>query len=177
MKTRDRLRLTEALLTPRNAPKGVPAALDLSSMIPGAEMVYTARALSIEPVGYRFSSGLQIRARVERTTTFIYRAGRVVHELTDREGGKWILFSVPLSKTIHDPEGNGTIDPNEIDAFAQIKGPWWWTYSSRRLDEDLVVAVSGVAEVVASTWGAAWQQITGDAPAATSVPVEEVLNR
>ena len=106
----------------------------------------------------------------------MYEAGSVVHELTDRGGGQWILFSVPLSRTVHDPAGRGTIDPDAIGAFADVKGPWWWTYSSRRLEEDLVVSATGVAEVVLSTWGAAWQRITEDAPADTSIPLKDVLN-
>ena len=176
MKTRDRLRLTEMFLTPRAAPEGVPAALDMSSTIPGDEMVYLGSALEIWPIGYRFSSGVQLRGRILRKTTFVYEAGRVVHELTDPDGGKWVLFSVPLSATIHDPAGEGTIDPDAIGAFAHLKGPWWWTYSSRRLEEDLVVSTDGIADVVMSTWGAAWQQVTDDAPAETSIPVDEVLN-
>ena len=176
-KTRDRLRLTEMYLTPREAPEGVAPALDMSSEIPGDEMIYTGSLLSIRPIAYRFSSGLHFRMRVLRTTTFVYEAGRVVHELTDSEGEKWILFSVPLSKTIHDPAGEGTLDPNQPDAFAHLKPPYWWTYSSRRLEEDLVVSVEGVADVVGSSWGAAWQMITGDEDLKTSIPVEEVLNR
>ena len=63
------------------------------------------------------------------------------------------------------------------EALAHLKPPYWWTYSSRRLEEDLVVSVEGVADVVGSSWGAAWQMITGDKNLNTSIPVEEVLNR
>ncbi len=175
-KTRDRLRLTEMHLTPREAPEGVAPTLDMSPAIPGDEMIYTGSLLSIRPIAYRFSSGIHFRMRVLRTTTFVYKAGRVVHELTDSDGGKWILFSVPLSKTIHDPAGEGTLDPDQLDAFAHLKPPYWWTYSSRRLEEDFVVSVEGVADVVGSSWGAAWQRITGDEGVKTSIPVEKVLN-
>jgi hypothetical protein len=162
-------------VTPLSPPPGIPAALDLSPEVPGAEMVYMMRALSVRPIGYRFSSGVQVRVLVERTTTFTYEAGSVVHELTDTDGDKWILFGMPLALTIHDPQGEGDIDPTELDALRGLGGPWFWTYSSRMLTEDLTVSALGVTEIIGQLRGAAWQRVTSVEPAPTSEPIERFL--
>lgn len=170
-----RLRLQAVDVTPLTPPSGVPATLDLSPTIPGAEMIYMMRVLSVRPVGYRFSSGIQFRARVERTNTFRYEAGSVVHELTDGEGDRWILFSLRLDQSIHDPAGEGTLDHEVPDGLSDIKGPWFWSYSSRVLEEDLLVSSHGVTEIIGQSRGGGWQRIGDHESAATSLPIEEVL--
>lgn len=174
-KTDKQLRLQSVTLTPLTPPPGVPATLDLSPTIPGAEMIYVMRVLSVRPVSYRLSSGLQMRAQVERTNTFRYEAGSVVHELTDPDGEKWILFSLSLDQTVHDLEGNGTLDYRVLDGLRDLKGPWFWTYSSRVLEKDLLVSSTGVTEIVGQGRGGGWQRITQAEPAPTSVPIEEIL--
>ena len=163
-------------VTPLEPPPGVPARLDLSPEVPGAEMVYIMRALSVRPIGYRFSSGTQVRVWVERINSFIYEAGSVVHELTDTKGDKWILFGMPLSLTVHDPAGRGRIDPTKLGGLKSLKGPWFWTYSSRVLEEDLVVSANGKTEIIGQLRGAAWQRVTNEQPAASSEPIEKYLD-
>ena len=178
-KTRDRLRLTEMLLTPREAPEGVAARLDMSAEIPGDEMVYTGSLLSIRPIAFRFSSGIHFRMRVLADDDFRLRGGprgARAHRPRRREVDPLLRAALQ-----DDPRSGGRGHPRSLIrarfAFAHLKPPYWWTYSSRRLAEDLVISVEGVADVVGSSWGAAWQMITDDEALKSSIPVDEVLNR
>lgn len=79
---------------------------------------------------------------VSRNTIYLYKAGRLVYELTDPSGNVYVMQA--YSKQI---------DPNlTINALPNI-GPTnqlasGWTYSSRRLTADLLLTASGSTTIV-----------------------------
>jgi hypothetical protein len=79
---------------------------------------------------------------VERTTTWVFRAGRPVHELVAPDGSVYAMQSASLIK---DPNLAGQL-PNLAE---RLQMPDGWTYRVRTPDQDLVVqARNGVAHVV-----------------------------
>jgi hypothetical protein len=80
---------------------------------------------------------------VERTTTWIFKAGRQVHELVAPTGSVYVMQSA-----------SRRVDPNlAVDQLAtlgeRLQLPDGWQYRVRTLDQDLAVrAREGVAHVV-----------------------------
>jgi hypothetical protein len=79
---------------------------------------------------------------VERSTTWVFHAGRPLHELISPDGSVYAMQSASLIK-----------DPNLDDQLPnlgeRLQAPDGWTYRVRTPDQDLVVqARNGVAHVV-----------------------------
>ena len=79
-----------------------------------------------------------------------------VHELTDPEGGVFVLFAHHVDAG--DLQG---ADFQSEDALSYLTAPTGWTYATRTLDEDLaldsndhdgVVTVLAIRGAVNSTW-------------------------
>ena len=98
-------------------------------------------------------NGLMLVADVQRDTIFRFPLGSRVHELTDPEGNVFVLFGYEVeSMDFTSP------DFEDADALMDYPRPAGWTYSTRILDEDLVMESSGVVSILAiraetaSTW-------------------------
>ena len=83
-----------------------------------------------------------VETEVERSTTWVFRAGSPVHELIAPNGSVYAMQSASLIK-----------DPNLTEQLPnlgeRLQMPDGWTYRVRTLDQDLVVqARDGVAHVV-----------------------------
>lgn len=142
--------VTAVLPTP---PPGVPETLDLIPTLPGDEHRFIARLLDGVLLENDPTFGALATARVERDTVFTYTAGQVVHEITDTEGERYILFSFDL-------EASETWDVTQIDGIAGfIHLPTGWTYSSRVTTQDEVYASGGIANVFAMGGLATFQQV------------------
>lgn len=132
---------------------GVPSSMDFVPEIPGNEFKLIARSLNgrILEAG---ENGLMILSDIMRDTIFRFPLGSRVHELTDPEGNVFVLFGYEVeSMDFTSP------DFDDADALVDYPRPAGWTYSTRILDEDLVMESSGVvsilsirAEAAASTW-------------------------
>ena len=80
--------------------------------------------------------------QVERTTTWVARAGRPVHELVAPTGHVYAMHSCSLSK-----------DPSMVEQLAILGGrlhlPEGWQYRARLVDDDLIVRTQdGLAHIV-----------------------------
>jgi hypothetical protein len=139
--------------TPAVPPPGVPAALDLTLDVPGAEFDYIARVLDGALLGFAPGIGPLATAQVERFIQFRYAAGDVVHELTDTSGDRWILFSFAL-------ELLPSYDVDALGGLAGLPVPAGWTYSSRVLDEELVIDSGGLATIFAQGLYNSYQRYT-----------------
>lgn len=150
---------------PVTPPPGIPAALDFTPTIPGGENIYVARVLGTSAFGEAGRG--YIRARVQRTNTFVFPAGQVIHELTDPDGALWVLLTIPLSETVLDPRGLGIVDPTALGALAHVLLPRGWRYESRVLSEDFEhTNEDGVVDILAPLQPAAgaWQRVTVPEP-------------
>ena len=80
---------------------------------------------------------------VQRDTDFVYDAGREVHELTAPDGSVYVMqsYSIEVDPALT-TEGLGTLG-------SRLALPDGWTYTSRLLDDRLVVKdVDGIAAVL-----------------------------
>ena len=132
--------------------EGVPATIDLIAELPGDEFELIAKSLNgtvLEMSGTR----LVALVDVMRDTLFRYPAGGRVHEVTDPEGQVFILFAFEVA----------TMDADRAvfesaDALSDYPVPEGWTYTTRVLADELVLATEGVATVlsirgeVSSVW-------------------------
>jgi hypothetical protein len=88
---------------------------------------------------------------VERTTTWVFDAGKRVYELVDPMGRIFVMQSFSLEKA----------DRAEADLqglSGQLVLPSMWTYRSRELPAELqVTAVDGVATVLQDDQGNTYQ--------------------
>lgn len=131
---------------------GVPSSLDFIAEIPGDEFKLIASTLDgrILEAG---ENGIMAVVQVMRDTRFRFPAGTRVHELTDPEGNVFVLFAYEVES-----EDFTSPDFQDADALLGHPGPAGWTYSTRILDEDLMMDPGGVATVLAlrgetdSTW-------------------------
>ena len=89
-------------------------------------------------------------AQVRRQTTFTFPAGHVQHQLMDTDGNRYALFTAEI--TVAD-----LIDLRQPDALVDIELPEGWLYSSRRLEQDLIIDSGGEATVLAMP-GLSWQR-------------------
>lgn len=128
----------------------VPDAVDFIKEIPGEEYKLIVKTLSgrIIQAGIR---GFVVEAQVMRNAIFYYDKGARVHELTSPDGRVFVLIAYGV-----DP--NNPVIPDAKD-IADVKPPTGWTYSSRVLEETLILDTPEVATVLAirrgksnSTW-------------------------
>jgi len=132
--------------------EGVPDAMDFVPEVPGEEYGLIAKTLdgTLVEMG---QGGAIARVRVMRDTLFTYSAGTRVHELTDPDGNLFVLFAYGV-----DPKIPVIPDFNEEDVLGDFSGPTDWVYSTRILDEELLLDTPEVATVLAirsgtpSTW-------------------------
>ena len=127
---------------------------DFLEEVPGNEYELIAVNLGIEAL-IQFLPNIVVRTQVMRDTELIFYANRRVHELTHGEGDVFVLFAYGV-----DPEDPVFPDFQDPDALGDFTPPAGWTYSTRVLEEELVLASEDKATVLAfrtkvgqnSTW-------------------------
>ena len=128
--------------------------MDLIPEIPGNEFELIAKTLtgSIVEMG---DNGLMAMVEVMRDSLFRYPAGSRVHELTNPEENIFILFVYEV-----DSEDFDTSYFEAEDALTNHPVPEGWTYSTRILEEELVMESNDIATVLAIRGDIAsvWQQ-------------------
>ncbi len=140
-------------------PEGLPRQLDLIPEVPGPEFTYTAHVLGGEVLGIAPGAVPLAIIDVRRHTFFRYEAGQVVHEVTDPDGDVYVAINLDLDLA-------ATIDYEQVGALSELPVPEGWTYSSRVLAEDLLLATDGLARVFVQGTLAAWQRVGPRAPVA-----------
>ena len=121
---------------------GVPNTLDLIPGILGPEFKLIAKTLEGNIVDINFS-GIMIVSKVMRNSVLRYPAGTRVHELTDEDGNIYVLLLMRLTPLT-------LIDLFEkTDALLNYPRPRGWFYSSRIIDEDLLLSSNGLVNVLA----------------------------
>ncbi|MEM9876343.1 MAG: hypothetical protein AAF928_15715 [Myxococcota bacterium] len=78
---------------------------------------------------------------VERTTTYRFLAGTMVHELVDPDGGVWVMQS-------YEGSNGPQTDAQLAETVAGLTPPAGWQARSRTLDADYQVRATGVARVL-----------------------------
>ena len=143
---------TSGELRSRPTFEGVPDAMDFIEEVPGDEYKLIVKTLSGELVE-RGADGVVARTEVMRDTRFAYAAGRRVHELTSPGGEVFVLFAFQF-----DPSNAVIPDFEDPEVLGDFGAPDGWNYSSRVLDEELVLDTPETATVLAirkqidSTW-------------------------
>jgi hypothetical protein len=123
-------------------PPGVPGVIDLN----GATLSYVADVETATPIFE--PGGPYAVAQVARDTVLTYDSGNVIHEVTDPDGSKYVLFTAEVA-VAH------TYDLTIEGALIDMLLPGGWAYSSQTLVENLDVDSGGLATVFASpttTW-------------------------
>jgi len=123
--------------------EGVSSTLDLIPEIPGDEFQLIAKALEGKIVNISFS-GIMIKSKVMRNTVLRYPAGSRVHELTDEDGNIYVLFAYEVKSVDFDRSFF-----EKADVLSNYPHPNGWTYSSRIINEDLVLNSKGTVDVFA----------------------------
>lgn len=135
--------------------EGHPDSVDFLDEVPGDEY----RVIAINQSGRLVengTAGIVAEVQVQRDTLLVWTAGMRVHELTDPEGGVFVLFAHHV-----DPGDEQDVDFQSEDALSYFTEPTGWTYSNRTLEEDLeldsnnhdgVVTVLAIRGAVNSTW-------------------------
>ena len=132
--------------------EGVPDAVDFVPEIPGKEYKLIVKNLDGELIEAG-ANGFMVKAQVMRDTIMRFPPGSRVHELTDPEGGTFVLFAYGI-----DPLTRASPNFQEPDALGEFVGPTGWTYSTRILEAELVLDTPDLATVLAirgkitSTW-------------------------
>lgn len=133
---------------------GVPSSMDFVPEIPGEEFELIAKVLdgSLVEMG---EDGIMAVVEVMRDTLFRFPAGGRVHELTDPEGSTFVLFAYEVESEDFDSP-----DFEAADALAGYPTPADWAYSTRTLDEELVMESDDVATVlsIGADIASVWQQ-------------------
>ena len=134
--------------------EGVPSAMDFVPEIPGDEFVLIAKALDGRLVA-NSENALMVVVNVMRETRLRFPAGRRVHELADPDGNIFVLFAYEVDSADFDPAYF-----EDADAMANHPHPDGWAYSTRILDDELVLDSEGVATVLSIRGDAAsvWEQ-------------------
>ena len=130
----------------------VPSTVDFLEEVPGNEY-----EIIVKNIGGRFieSSGnrLVIEVEVMRDTLLRFAAGKRVHELTDPDGHVFVLFAYGV-----DPENVVIPDFDDPYFMGLFLPPEGWSYTSRVLEDELVLDTPEFATVLAirgehtSTW-------------------------
>ena len=127
---------------------------DFLEEVPGNE--YELIAVNIGPAQIiQYPPNVVVRTQVMRDTALIFDAGTRVHELTDSTGDVFVLFAYGV-----DPENVVIPDFQDPEALGDFTPPDNWTYSTRLLEEELVLDSEDKATVLAlrplagltSTW-------------------------
>ena len=130
----------------------VPSAVDFLDEIPGEEYELIAKNLDGRIIESK-AGRMVVEAQVMRDTVLRWDAGKRVHELTDPEGNIFVLFTYQV-----DPENVVIPDFEDPYLMGLFIPPEGWTYTSRVLEEELVLDTPDVATVLAirgemsSTW-------------------------
>ncbi|MBK9179487.1 MAG: hypothetical protein IPM45_07875 [Acidimicrobiales bacterium] len=91
--------------------------------------------------------------RVERTTEWVFLAGRQVYELVSPSGSLYVLQS--LSRAV-DPN----LDVEQLPTLGdRMQLPDGWEYRVRTLDDDLIVRASGDAHIVFDEYESNYQRL------------------
>ncbi|MEC9464771.1 MAG: haloalkane dehalogenase [Myxococcota bacterium] len=92
---------------------------------------------------------------VTRSTTFIYKAGEEIYELTDPEGTRYFMQS------LNQQDNPAPLDEANLASLAsQLTLPEGWTYTARTLDENFILRAEGYAYVLRDDLGNTYQRFT-----------------
>ena len=122
--------------------EGVPSSMDFAPEIPGNEFDLIAKTLDGKLVE-NSENVLMLVANVMRETRLRFPAGNRVHELTDPEGNIFVLFAYEV-----DSADFNRAHFEDADALANYPHPDGWAYSTRIVDEELVLDSEGVVTVL-----------------------------
>jgi hypothetical protein len=111
--------------------------------VPGNEYELIAVAIRLIDI-IQLSPSQIVITEVMRNTALIFDAGRRVHELTNDVGEIFVLFEYGV-----DPENVVIPDFQDPEALGDFAPPVGWTYSTRVLEEDLVLESEDTATVLA----------------------------
>ena len=135
--------------------EGHPHAVDFLEEVPGEE--YKLIAINVDGrLIERGPNGIVAEVKVQRDTRLVFNIGMRVHELTNPEGHLFVLFAHQV-----DPERWQEADFQSMDSLGEFAPPTGWTYSTRLLEEELVLdsnRSNGIVTVLAlrgtkiSTW-------------------------
>ena len=125
------------------------AFLDPTEVVIGGIAMRKAGEIVV-PIADAMSSPYATRA-VERTTTWVFDAGKKVYELVDPAGRIFVMQSFSLEK--------GDRSETDLQGLSgQLHLPSMWTYRTRLITNELqVTAVDGVATVVQDDQGNTYQ--------------------
>ena len=123
--------------------EGISSTLDLIPEIPGDEFQLIAKTLEGKIVNLSFS-GIMVEAKVMRSTVLRYPAGGRVHELTDEDGNIYVLFAYEVKSADFDRSFF-----EKTDVLSNYPHPKGWSYSSRIINEDLILNSKGIVNVLA----------------------------
>jgi hypothetical protein len=127
--------------------------VDFVPEIPGNEYQLIARPLDgrLLEIG---AQGPWVLIDVMRDTVLRFPTGRRIHELTNPEGGVYVMFGYEAESM--EVNLSDFDSPDILDGYPRPTG---WTYSTRVLQRDLVLDSTGVVSVLAfrgsapvSTW-------------------------
>ena len=90
---------------------------------------------------------------VNRTTRYVFRAGRAVYELVGPGGATYVMQS--YARTVNPAQ----TEPSLPALGARLKLPPGWTYRSRIPDADLVVETAGQARMVQDDQQNSYQRV------------------
>ena len=130
----------------------VPPTVDLMEEIPGDEFELIAHSLNgrLVQIG---GDGIMAVVNVARNSAFRFPEGRRIHELTDPAGDVFVLFAYEV--TSDPPELPDFQSPIALDGYPMPDG---WTYTTRIVEETLMMDSNGLAVVlsirsdISSTW-------------------------
>jgi len=122
--------------------EGIPSSMDFVPEIPGNEFELIAKTLDGKLVE-NSENVLMLVANVMRETRLRFPAGNRVHELTDPEGNIFVLFAYEVDSADFD-----RAHFEDADALANYPHPDGWAYSTRIVDEELVLDSEGVVTVL-----------------------------
>lgn len=125
------------------SPEGVASSVDID----GFTFEYLGTFLGSVSLGTG-ASGF----RVQRDIPLTFDAGSVVHELSDTDGNVYTMFGADIAML----ESNGILK-DELDSFNAMSVPPGWTYSSRVLDNPLILDAGGVATVYSNNGDSLWE--------------------
>ena len=137
--------------------EGHPDTVDFLEEVPGNEYRVIAVTLDGRLVETG-PNGIVVEVQVQRDTRLVFTAGMRVHELTDPDGSVFVLFVHQI-----DTDSWQDVDFQPADALDYFTAPTGWTYSTRILDEELVLDSAnsgGVVSVLAirGAMDSAWEK-------------------
>ena len=134
--------------------EGISGSLDLIPEIPGDEFKLIAKTLAGNIVDISFS-GIMVETKVMRNTILRYPAGSRVHELIDEDGNIYVLFAYEVKSADFDRSFF-----EKTDVLSNYPHPKGWSYSSRIINEDLILNPNGIANVLAiqSETSSVWEK-------------------